>query len=261
MPELPDLHIFSCNLKRRILHKNIVSVTAYNTRNIDTPALFREKITGTDIRDIVREGKELHFFTGNQNSFGVHLMLSGKFSVVNRHEEEKINSKIAAMCFENDEVFVISDYQYLCKVRLNPKPSKVPDALSDTFTGEYFSDQIKRNASRNIKEVLIDQKIIRGIGNAYVDEILWKANISPGSAAGRIPEEKVQDLFRSVPFVLNDAIQNIQKISPDIISGEERSFLKVHNPHKKYTDEGERIIVKTVAGKKTYYTEKQQLYL
>jgi formamidopyrimidine-DNA glycosylase len=144
---------------------------------------------------------------------------------------------------------------------LNPKPSKVPDALSDTFTCEYFSGQLKRNAFRNIKEVLIDQKVIRGIGNAYVDEILWQANISPESVAGKIPEEKVKELFQAVPFILNDAIQNIQKISPDIISGEERSFLKVHNPQKKYTDEGDRIIVKTVVSKKTYFTEKQQLFV
>ena len=270
MPELPDLHIFSHNLKKRILHKNIVSVTVYSTRKIDAPALFSEKLTGTGIRDIIREGKELHFLLDNQNSFGVHLMLSGKLSVVNRHEAEKINSKVVAFYFEdgeasndsafNAEALVISDYQYLCRVMLNPKPSKVPDALSDTFTGEYFSGQIKRNARRNIKEVLIDQKIIRGIGNAYVDEILWKANISPESVAGKIPEEKIKELFQAVPVMLNDAIRNIQKISPDIISGEERSFLKVHNPRKKCTEEGERIIVKTVASKKTYFTEKQQLF-
>ena len=261
MPELPDLHVFSHNLKKRVLHKNIESVTVYNTRIINAPAMFSEKLTGTGIRDIVREGKELHFMLKNNNSFGVHLMLSGKFFITNQNEIEKISSKIAALCFEDNEIFVISDYQHLCRVMLNPKPSKAPDALSDTFTCEYFSGQIKRNAIRNIKEILIDQKVVRGIGNAYVDEILWQANISPESVAGKIPEEKQNELFQAVPFILNDAIQNIQKISPDIISGEERSFLKVHNPRKKYTDAGERIIVKTVAGKKTYFTEKQQLFI
>jgi formamidopyrimidine-DNA glycosylase len=48
---------------------------------------------------------------------------------------------------------------------------------------------------------------------------------------------------------------------PDIISGEERSFLKVHNPRKKATDEGDRIIKKTVATKTTYFTDKQKLYV
>jgi formamidopyrimidine-DNA glycosylase len=260
MPELPDLHVFSRNLKQRIMHKQIAEVTVYNTQKINTPNIFCENLTGTSIKDIIREGKELHFLLANQNSFGVHLMLSGKFSIVNRNEVEKINSKIAALYFEDGSAFVVSDEQGLCKVMLNPKPSKVPDALSDTFTFEYFAGQIKRKAGLNIKAFLTDQKIIRGIGNAYVDEILWKADISPESVSGKIPEVQLKDLFLAIPFIVNDAIQNIQRISPDIISGEERSFLRVHNPRKKCTDDGYKIIIKTVAGKKTYFTEKQKLF-
>jgi formamidopyrimidine-DNA glycosylase len=260
MPELPDLHIFSLNLKKRILHKTIASVAVYNTRKINTPNIFCEILTGTSIKDIVREGKELHFLLANHKSFGVHLMLSGKFSIANQHEAEKISSKIVGLFFEDGEALIISDFQWLCKVALNPRPPKTPDALSDTFTFAYLVSQIKKNAGKNIKAVLIDQKVVRGIGNAYIDEILWKANISPESVAGKIPEEKLKGLFQAIPFILNDAIRNIQKIAPDIISGEERSFLKVHQPRKKCTDDGDAIIVKTVAGKKTYFTERQTLF-
>ena len=261
MPELPDLHIFSLNLKKRIRGKRIETVSVYNTRKIDTPAIFCETLTGTSIRDIAREGKELHFLLENNNSFGVHLMLSGRFTLSNQNGIDAVNSKIAALCFEDGEVLVLSDIQGLCRVMLNPKPSGTPDALSSAFTFEYFLKQIKRKARENIKAFLIDQHIVRGIGNAYVDEILWKADISPGSVSGKIPEEKLGDLFQAIPFILNDAIQNIQRIAPDLISGEERSFLNVHNPRKKYTGDGDRIIVKTVVGKKTYFTEKQQLFL
>jgi formamidopyrimidine-DNA glycosylase len=260
MPELPDLCVFSQNLKKRILHKNIASVTVFNTRSIDIPALFSEKLAGTSIQDIIREGKEVHFLLANQNSFGVHLMLSGRFDIVNQDDVQKINAKIAALCFENAESLVISDYQGLCKVALNPKISRTPDALSEAFTFEYFSGQIKKKAGMNIKAFLIDQHIVRGIGNAYVDEILWKAGISPESVSGKIPEEKLRCLFQAIPLVLDDAIQNIQKIAPDIISGEERSFLKVHNPRRKCTDDGDPIIVKKVAAKTTYFTGKQQLF-
>jgi formamidopyrimidine-DNA glycosylase len=259
MPELPDLCVFSQNLKKRILHKNIASVTVFNTRNIDIPALFSEKLTGTSIQDIIREGKELHFLLANQNSFGVHLMLNGRFDIISQDDVQKINAKIAALCFEDAECLVISDFQGLCKVTLNPKISWTPDALSEAFTFEYFSGQIKKKAGVNIKAFLINQQIVRGIGNAYVDEILWKAGISPESVSGKIPEEKLRCLFQAVPFVLNDAIQNIQRIAPDIISGEERSFLKVHNPRKGLAD-GEKIIRTKVAAKTTYFTGKQQLF-
>jgi formamidopyrimidine-DNA glycosylase len=260
MPELPDLCVFSENLKKKILRKTITGVTVFNTRSINTPAFFSEKLTGTTVQDIVREGKELHFLLANQNSFGVHLMLHGRFDIADRDDVQRINAKIAALCFDDAESLVISDFQGLCKVTLNPKPSGTPDALSDTFTFEYFLSQIRKKKSENIKALLIDQHIVRGIGNAYVDEILWKANISPESVSGKIPEERLLDLFQSIPLVLNDAIRNIQLIAPDIISGEERSFLKVHNPRLKCTDDGDRIIVKKVASKTTYFTEKQQLF-
>jgi formamidopyrimidine-DNA glycosylase len=266
MPELPDLHVFSENLKKRILSRNIASVTIFNPGRISAPDLFREKLTGTSIRDIVRDGKELLFPLANGCCFSVHLMLSGRFFICSQKDTGTVSAKIAALCFEGaadnpSGAFVIADFQGLCRVTLNPKPSKAPDAMSDTFTFAYFKNELKRNALKNIKAVLIDQNVVRGIGNAYVDEILWKAGISPESVSGKIPEEKARELHGAVPLVLNEAILAIRKISPDIISGEERSFLGVHNPGRKYTDAGDKIIVKTVASKKTYFTDKQKLYI
>ena len=264
MPELPDLHVFADNLKKRILNKKIDTVTINNIRKIDTPKLFCEKVAGTSIKDIFRNGKELYFLLENDNCFSVHLMLSGKFFIAGEDETEKINSKIVTLFFEDSQSFIIADYQGLCKITLNPNnPNalRVPDVMSDKFTLEYFSGLLKRNALKNIKAVLIDQNVARGIGNAYADEILWKANISPESTAGKIPDEKAMELYEAISFVLNDAIKTIQKISPDIISGEERSFLRVHNPGKKSTDSGEEIIIKTIASKKTYFTKSQILFI
>jgi len=267
MPELPDLHVFSGNLKKRILDENISSVSIFNTRKIDTPKLFNESLEGTSIKDIVRNGKELFFKLANDNCFSVHLMLSGKFHICDQKDAEKINSKIIALNFEKlpllpgGAAFVINDYQMLCRISLNPKVPKAPDAMSDEFTFEYFANALKKNTWKNIKALLIDQNFVRGIGNAYVDEILWKAGISPESVSGKIPEDKLKDLYEAIPFIFNDAIQSIKRISPDIISGEERSFLRVHNRNKKITDEGDKIIVKTVAQKTTYFTEKQKLYI
>ena len=261
MPELPDLCVYSENLKKRILNKKIASVAIGNPYKINSPEAFNEKLLGTSIEDIVREGKELRFLLGNDNSFNVHLMLNGKFHIRNQDEAEKIRSKIITLFFEDGQAFVIADEGGLCKVTLNSKASKVPDALSEDFTFDYFLGIAKKSAYKNVKAVLIDQKIVRGIGNAYVDEILWKADISPESPLGRIPEEKLKDLFLAIPFILNEAIETIKKIAPDLISGEQRSFLKVHNPRKKFTDEGDKIIKKTVASKYTYFTDKQKLYI
>jgi len=261
MPELPDLYVFAENLKKRFLDKTISSVTVYNTRKIATPDYYRRIMIGTSIRDIVRDGKELFFKLANNNCFSVHLMLSGQFFTGEQAEVEKIKGKIFSLEFEDSGTLTIADIQNLCRVSLNPKPSRTPDAMSEKFTFTYFSGGLKKNEWKNIKALLIDQSFIRGIGNAYADEILWKAGISPESVSGKIPEEKAKELYEAIPFVLNDAIQNIKKISPDITGGEERSFLRVHNRNKKFTDEGDKIIVKTIASKTTYFTEKQELFI
>ncbi len=260
MPELPDLQVFSKNLTSRIVNKRVTAVEVFNQNKVNQNAnIVKSAVSGTKITDIVRRGKELFFELDNNNVFSVHLMLSGKFDICEASDIEKIRFKILSLSFEDGQALVISDYQSMCRVNFNPRISNVPDAMGEDFTLEYLRGAVK-NSRKNIKALLIDQNIIKGIGNAYVDEILWKANISPESIAGKIPEGKVQELYEAVLFVLADAIENIEKITPDIISGEERSFLKVHNPRKKVTDAGDKILVKIIAAKKTYYTDKQQLY-
>ena len=101
--------------------------------------------------------------------------------------------------------------------------------------------------------------IMRGIGNAYLDEILWKANISR-IYVGQIPPEALSELYAAISYVLTDAIENILRLTPDSISGEERSLLRVHSPTKTRTDEGEPILVKDIVEKRTYYTRKQRRF-
>jgi formamidopyrimidine-DNA glycosylase len=108
--------------------------------------------------------------------------------------------------------------------------------------------------------VLMDQKVLRGIGNAYADEILWHAKISPFSMSNKIPADKVEVLIKSIKSVLEDAEKEILKANPDIITGEVRDFLIVHQPRKKTTPQGKTIHQKEVSSRKTYYTDEQQLF-
>ena len=262
MPELPDLQIFSKNLTKRIAHREIVSADVYNGSRLNVNGeTVRIKLHGTNITHIVRNGKELYFQLENNEVFSVHLMLSGKFHICTWEEISGIPYKILSIGFERDETLVISDFQGMCKVTFNPAATDTPDALGETFTLPYLQNAVRRNQRKNIKAFLIDQSIVKGIGNAYADEILWKANISPKSTAGKIPEDRLTALYTAISDVLKDAIANIERISPDIISGEERSFLKVHNSSKRYTDEGDKILIEKIAAKTTYYTERQQLFL
>ncbi len=110
----------------------------------------------------------------------------------------------------------------------------------------------------NIKAFLMDQHIIRGIGNAYADEILWAAGLAPTSHSDKIPTDRIAILNDAIKSVLVDAEKQIKKADPHLISGEIRDFLKVHNSKNTHSPTGGKINVIQLNSRKTYYTDEQQ---
>ncbi|RZM18873.1 MAG: formamidopyrimidine-DNA glycosylase, partial [Pedobacter sp.] len=108
-----------------------------------------------------------------------------------------------------------------------------------------------------VKQVLMDQKIVRGIGNTYADEILWHARVSPFAVAKLIPDAKVKDLHKAVDDVLRKEIMNLTKAIPDSFNSEVHDFLKIHNPKLTVSPTGQKILIDKSGGRKTYYTIEQ----
>jgi len=260
VPELPDLEVFKVNVMKRLTSKRLNGVEVFNTLKVmSSRGSILEELRGRELLKLDRIGKELFFDFGDKKIVSAHLMLSGEMSIVPEQEVPQIRYKIFAFHFE-DESLVFSDRGKLCTVKYMPTIGKTPDAFDASFTPEYFLNIAHKNRIVNIKAFLIDQKIVKGIGNAYADEILWAARISPRSFVGKIPDDRLLVLYGSIGTVLKDAIESIQQISPDIISGEVRSFLKVHNKALKATETGHKITVERIASKITYYTDEQVLY-
>ena len=261
MPELPDLYVYAKNLKTHLLNKKITDVKTFAAKRINAGSKeFVSACKGASFIGIEQNGKEIIFHLDNNNSFLVHLMLLGKFTIDKEQVNMSLFNKITSLYLDDNTVFTISDEQMYAKVELNPQKRTVPDALSDEFNYPYFLSLMLGSSRKNIKALLLDQKSIRGIGNAYADEILYNADISPKSTAGKIPEDKIEVLFNQIKATLQWGIDNILLISPDIITGEFRNFFRVHNKKLKQTKAGEKIIVEKIASKKTYYTASQKPY-
>ena len=266
MPELPDLEVFKGNVYKRLSSKKLEDVKVHNLQKVTTPeGIFNEELKRRELVKIDRFGKELLFDFGEGKIVAAHLMLSGTISILDKVNGEpdaidNIRFKIFSMNFENEKV-VFSDMGSLCTIKYKPSLGETPDAFGEDFTLEYFRNIAKKKARTNVKAFLIDQKVVKGIGNAYVDEILWQARVSPHSKVGKIPEKVLVEIYHAIGEVLKEAIVSIEEIAPDIISGEERSFLQVHTKKKKQTETGYPILVERVASKITYYTEEQVLYL
>lgn len=258
MPELPDLQVFSANLTKVLRNKKLLSVTVKNSKKLATPVkALKAALEGQTLLRVTREGKELYFVFKNKTVLGLHLMLRGKLTWFEDKNDQK--STIVELVFQGGRGLAVSDYQGQAAITLNPERKESPDALSADVDYKFLKARLNKSKA-SIKNVLLDQKFIRGIGNAYADEILWAAGISPFSTSSKIPDAKIKKLAQAIVSVLDKAEKSIRKNNPEIITGEVRDFLSVHNSKREITPRGEKILVEASGARKTYYTMEQELF-
>ncbi|MCL7494264.1 Fpg/Nei family DNA glycosylase [Streptomyces sp. MCA2] len=102
-----------------------------------------------------------------------------------------------------------------------------PDPLSEGFTAEAFAGLLS-GESRQIKGVLRDQSVIAGIGNAYSDEILHAARMSPFKLAARLSEDEVTRIYEAIGTTLGEAVERARGIDLRNLKAEKKSGLRVH---------------------------------
>ena len=255
MPELPDLEVFAGNLQKRFKNKTIetVKVTVAKKLNVSEAAL-KKALEGQKLEKVSRDGKTLQLHFKNDAVLGLHLMLHGEIRPL---DAENLRFPIVSFHFEGGDGFALTDFQKQATPTLNPEVSEVPDALALTET--YFTDLLQKKKVQ-IKVLLMDQKLVRGIGNTYADEILWEARISPFSVAKAIPPPAVKRLLKAIKHVLEKESVDIGKKLPVELHGEIKEFLRIHSPDLEKSPTGKKIIVEKKGARKTYYTEEQELY-
>ncbi|MBJ6723118.1 DNA-formamidopyrimidine glycosylase family protein [Geomesophilobacter sediminis] len=258
MPELPDLTVFAQSLQKLVLNRGIVDAAYLRPKRLNVPPeTFRKALVGHRLTEVRRVGKEILFVLDDGACLTVMLMLAGGFAW--SRDNELPRSPILTIRFDSQDILSVTDPQSLVMVNLNPDLSgRAPDALEIT---PALLAKICRSKPRSlVKALLIDQKLIGGIGNAYSDEILWRARIAPHSLAGKLPDAAVEELAHCIVSVLTDATKYLEQHHPGILAGEVRDFLSVHGRSIKSSPTGRPVIVEQIASKRTYYTDEQILY-
>jgi formamidopyrimidine-DNA glycosylase len=257
MPELPDIEVFSRNLKKMYGGKKLSKIKVLNDKNIkDSQKELSKALEGQKLKDVYRSGKEMRFLFSNGNILGIHLMLTGDlipFEDTNERKSTKVE-----FYFEGGNNLALTDRFKAAHVKLNPEEKEGIDALDPKLNYRYLKKAFNRKKA--IKDLLLDQNVIRGIGNAYSDEILWQSKISPFSKANAIPDEKIKELAKIIKKVLKNATNKIYKNHPDLIHGEIRDFLDIHTKKKEKSPTGAKIKIAERGMLKTYYTDEQVLY-
>jgi len=258
MPELPDLQAFSHNLTKVLKGKKLLKLNVVQSKKLNVSVdELTDALQGQELSKVVREGKTLQLKFSNHQILGLHLMLHGQLRWFDKENTHKFT--ILELYFEDDIGLALTDFQKAATPTLNPDKADAPDALDKEVDKKFWKQKFEKS-KKPVKAILMDQKVVRGIGNAYADEIFYDAGLSPFSVANKIPDNEIKVLAKSIREVLEGAEKQILKAEPDIISGEVRDFFNVHRPKQKTTLKGETILLEELASRKTYYIEKQKMF-
>ncbi len=268
MPEMPEVETIRRTLSGRVEGRKIARVDIGLSRLIKWPtaAEFQAMITEREIVRLDRRGKYLLFYLDNQLVFIIHLRMTGRIYYVTPGTAFDKFTHIVFR-FDNGDALVYADPRTLGTLYLMPQnelwriaglATMGPEPLSDEFTQEYFADMLsKRQAT--IKSILLNQKLIGGLGNIYVDEALAIAGIDPERRANSINKTEVKYLFQAVNQVIADGIAHGGTTFRDYRdgrgqSGSHQHHLQVYGRANQPCQRCGAIIArKEVAGRGTHY--------
>ena len=213
MPELPEVQTTISGLKKAqpsILRAEFLNVWTNTEKIFKKPSFkeFKKKIKNKKIKDIRRRGKNIIFDLSGGYSMLVHLKMTGHF-LYDKWEEDPMNRFIRVKFFlNNSKVLALSDLRKFAKIELckseNLNLNLGPEPLSNDFTFNKFKSVLKRG---KIKQILMNQEIIAGIGNIYADEILWQAKVHPEKNVLDLTEEELKLIYSAIKNILEKALK------------------------------------------------------
>ncbi len=212
MPELPEVETTKRGITRFVVGPVIqrVIVRQSNLR-WPIPEALQHALPGQRFQCVQRRGKYILLVT-EVGTVIAHLGMSGNLRIVPARKNPMKHDHVdivfddgQCLRFHDPRRFgcmlwtVESPYQHELLKSLGPEP------LSNDFSGDYLYRQAKGRKVA-IKNVLMNSRIVVGVGNIYANEALYKAGIHPNRAAGRISKTRLNTLVLAITGVLNDAI-------------------------------------------------------
>jgi formamidopyrimidine-DNA glycosylase len=281
MPELPEVETIARGLRETILGRRIMRVELGKTDFIDDPVALEENLPGRRIQTVERYGKFmlLGMSAPDQNDGGliprvqlqtallVHLGMTGHLAP---SPAEKPRGKHAHVCLLLDDGRELrytdprrfGRIAYLTEAPLAAELKKFGADPLEVGRGEFLKLIRKRRA--RIKAMLLDQSVLRGVGNIYADESLWKARIHPACVGEKLSERQTEKLRAALQDILRKAIALRGSSISDFLDadGEPGEYQR---RHRAYGREGEkcfrcktRIRRGIVAGRSSFYCPKCQ---
>ena len=270
MPELPEVITVSKHLSKRVSGLKIKSVDVNLDKIIKEPSVkeFKKELIGKTVIKVKNIGKWIVFDLNDNLHLIVHLRLEGKFrtgevgGINPKHDHVIIHFDNGINLFFND-TRQFGTFHLLGKNYLDVKPLKdLGQYLYDINIDELYK-RFKRK-SIPIKTAMLDQTIVIGLGNIYINEALWKAKINPETPTNQLTKQKLQELT----IISDEIMKESEKLggssiatysSLDGVKGKYQDKLIVHGKNGNKCPRCYSIIEKIkVNGRGTYYCPKCQ---
>ena len=216
MPELPEVETVRRLIEPHCLNQRITGVTLREFSGVletHLPIDPLELLLGATITGVQRRGKYLLFPLDSGLWMTIHLRMTGRL-IVHSAGEEPIRFEHIALHLGSGEDLRFGDQRKFGRVsvldeaaisvlsaRLGPEP------FDKRLTALVLQDRLKRRTG-SIKGALLDQGLMAGLGNIYVDEALWRSRIHPLHPSNQLDEESLQRLLRAIRHVLKRSIEN-----------------------------------------------------
>lgn len=230
MPELPEVELVARSLDELVKGRKIAAAELLRARLAphNSPDEFAEKLKDATIRFVHRRGKHILFDLDNGRTLMTHLRMSGRFQLL-PIEREPPKFTHAVFYFDDEMRLVFSDQRHFGFMRIvetadladaKELKSLAPEPFSEAFNPAYLRGVLK-TSKRNIKEFLLDQTKVLGLGNIYASEALFLARINPQTAADKVSAVKANALFEKIRDVLDESIAHgsTLNVDPENIDG------------------------------------------
>ena len=215
MPELPEVTVISEDVASLASGRKVLKAAVFrpDVTNID-PEEFGRWLIGKTLQATGRRGKIIVLDFGDVVGL-VHLVISGRVLRLPAWQEpDRMNTAVLEFEGEVEPVVLAFTRLWLGYFDLyepgeeakHPLISRLgPDPFSDEFTVEYLTSALNRKA--NIKGLLLDQSVVSGLGNIYVDEVLFAARINPTRRANTLTKEEIKTIHTATRDILGRAIE------------------------------------------------------
>jgi formamidopyrimidine-DNA glycosylase len=217
MPELPEVETLKRDLCEAVVGHRILGASVYVPEIVrhPTPEAFVSLIRGKVIQDVRRQAKYLIFELSDGWTWVLHLMLEGQLLYEPQDTPIQINTKLEIR-LDNGYELRLRDVVGLAKTSLlkSQEAAEVlhlgelgPEPIDPDFSLECFKRRLDRHSGM-LKPLLLDQRVIAGIGNIYADEALFLARIHPKRKANSLSEEEILHLYEAIKHVILAGIEH-----------------------------------------------------